>query len=315
MIAAVPSYRRHLRCKRCLAPLSHHQAPARASSQWCRKASLKSITIPHSVTSIGDYAFYNASSFKDVYYYGTKSDWEKITKGKNNDPLLNAQIHYREPAVIVVKTGKCGADLVWSLDENGTLTITGTGAMDDWSDTSKRPWLSYVDSIKSVVVEEDVTTVGAYAFMGCDSLVNVTLPKSLKEIAYCAFQSCNNIGKINIPEGVETVDVWAFAECKSLEKITFPSSLKTLRAGACLNCTKLKSVTINEELLKSLTYDPFENCPDLVFNFVSYDGDYTYKKVNPATNGTGTVKVVGVVSSATQVTIPASISLAESRIR
>src|SRR5699024_316642 len=57
-------------------------------------SSLKSITIPVSVTSIDNYAFYGCSSLSDVYYAGTEEQWNAVSKGYSNDPLINANIYY-----------------------------------------------------------------------------------------------------------------------------------------------------------------------------------------------------------------------------
>ena len=84
--------------------------------------------------------------------------------------------------------GEDGDNLTWSLSSNGTLTINGTGGMG-----YQTPWMSYRDSIKSLVVEEGVTTVGRSAFSGCDQLTSATLPTSLTEIGQSAFLGCFNL--------------------------------------------------------------------------------------------------------------------------
>lgn len=72
------------------------------------------------------------------------------------------------------KSGKCGENsgdnVVWALDDNGTLTISGNGRMMYVSDKSRVPWASYIKDIKSVVVEEGVETLCAYAFKDCSNL-------------------------------------------------------------------------------------------------------------------------------------------------
>lgn len=56
--------------------------------------STRSVTIPDSVTSIGNYAFGGCPSLTDVYYSGTKENWNAITISNGNEPLTNATIHY-----------------------------------------------------------------------------------------------------------------------------------------------------------------------------------------------------------------------------
>ena len=97
------------------------------------------------------------------------------------------------------ETGTCGDDLTWTLDDAGTLTISGTGAMDDYtyendnfSSKSTAPWYSYRENIQSVVVEDGVTTIGDYAFYDYSNLSSVTIGKDVTSIGFRAFQSCKS---------------------------------------------------------------------------------------------------------------------------
>ena len=101
--------------------------------------------------------------------------------------------------------GEDGDNLTWSLSSNGTLTINGTGGMG-----YQTPWMSYRDSIKSLVVEKGVTTVGRSAFSGCDQLTSATLPTSLTEIGQSAFLGCFNLEKICLPDTLNAIGDNAF---------------------------------------------------------------------------------------------------------
>ena len=101
--------------------------------------------------------------------------------------------------------GEDGDNLTWSLSSNGTLTINGTGEMG-----YQTPWMSYRDSIKSLVIEEGVTTVGRSAFSGCDQLTSATLPTSLTEIGQSAFLGCFNLEKICLPDTLNAIGDNAF---------------------------------------------------------------------------------------------------------
>lgn len=71
-------------------------------------------------------------------------------------------------------SGTCGENLSWTLDEEGTLTISGTGAMADYDcEENLAPWADY--KIITVVIESGVTTIGAYAFDRCSELTSVTI--------------------------------------------------------------------------------------------------------------------------------------------
>ena len=76
------------------------------------------------------------------------------------------------------KSGFCGTEdsnVNWSLDEEGTLHITGEGAMASWESEADVPWVQYRSQIKEIQIEDGVTSVGAYAFSNCSGLSTVTI--------------------------------------------------------------------------------------------------------------------------------------------
>ena len=83
------------------------------------------------------------------------------------------------------KSGTCGANLKWHLNDDGVLTITGKGEMYDYSYT---PW-SY-DDLTRVIIGNGVTTIGKNAFIGRSSLTSVNIPNSVTTIGQAAFSSC-----------------------------------------------------------------------------------------------------------------------------
>lgn len=84
----------------------------------------------------------------------------------------------------------------WVLDENGVLTITGTGAMSSFTAKSTNEWLAQKDLITDVVIEEGVTTIGNYAFTGCTNLRSVCIPESLTTIGSYAFNGCYGLESV-----------------------------------------------------------------------------------------------------------------------
>ena len=116
-------------------------------------------------------------------------------------------------------SGTCGADedganATWTLDENGVLTISGTGAIKGFSFSSSSL------SIKEVVVKEGITEIGRRTFQNCAQIQTVTLPESLTTLEEGTFLGCSGLKKITIPKNCETIGNHAFYYCSGLEEIS-----------------------------------------------------------------------------------------------
>lgn len=102
-------------------------------------------------------------------------------------------------AADVVASGTCGASgasVNWELDSDGTMTISGEGAMTDYRMVAQRGYYNYVSQIKSIVIEKDVTAIGNNAFYGCENLEKLTIKGDLAKIGTRAFSSCNALKDI-----------------------------------------------------------------------------------------------------------------------
>lgn len=120
-------------------------------------------------------------------------------------------------------SGTCGDNLTWEYDSaTYTLTISGTGTMYDYPH-NKRPWESYEDNIKVIIINDGVTSIGRYAFAYFDNLQDVTISNSVLYIGEYAFCSCDNLTEIVIPKDVTTIVSGAFSGCDSLIGITVDS--------------------------------------------------------------------------------------------
>ena len=194
---------------------------------WCE--GLESIYIPTSILSIGNYAFMGCTALTDVYYTGSETEWNNITIGIENESLINATKHYDYTPSIA--SGSCGANgdnVTWTLDENGLLTISGTGAMQNYTSSAQTPWAEYPFS--SVVIEQGVTTIGDNAFSFHLRTITATLPTGLLSIGKRAFAEVN-IQSIVIPDTVTSMGEQAFMY-SGLESVVLPGSLKTIPAFA-----------------------------------------------------------------------------------
>ena len=139
---------------------------------------------------------------------------------------------------VIVDEGKSG-DCVYTLEDNGHLTVSGEGAMKDYG-LLGGPW---GNEVTSVTVEDGVTDIGKCAFANCRSLTSVTLPDSLKSISEDAFSLCTSLTSVTIPDSVTTVGKEAFYGCSSLASVTLGDYVIIIDAYAFADCTALAKVT------------------------------------------------------------------------
>ena len=110
------------------------------------------------------------------------------------------------------KFGTCGPNLKWHLTDDGVLTISGKGKMNDYSDSyNSAPWRYF--GVKRIIIGDSVTTIGYSAFRGCSSLTSVTIPNSVTEIGKYAFDECNDLRYIILGNSVTTIREYTFSYC------------------------------------------------------------------------------------------------------
>ena len=252
---------------------------------------------------------------KDGYPVGTKggtqdysgNDW-KFKNGtltlesgsydfsgeKNALRPLNPNVHLVVESGATLTGGAAGdgSGVTWQLTENTddpstyTLTIRGSGAMEDYLMSGHQPWRSFRDQITSVVVSPGVTSIGNLAFTRfsklihvdiadsvvsigegvfseCSSLTNITVPQSVTYIDANAFDSCTNLSSITLStNNITSIRPHTFSGCSKLSSIVIPDGVTSIQLGAFFNCTKLTSITIPDSVT---TIDPgaFKNCSSL----------------------------------------------------
>ncbi len=156
-------------------------------------------------------------------------------------------------------SGHFGENITWVL-ENGTLTISGTGPMGNAY--GNKPWHKYDIYIRTVVIEEGITTVGADAFNNCRNLKRVSIPSSVTEIHASAFEFCTNLTEVSMPPVLTVLGVSAFWGCSSLESIVLPLGLTSISASSFGSCTSLTSISIPYGV--SMIYSgAFDDCTNL----------------------------------------------------
>ena len=125
-----------------------------------------------------------------------------------------------------------------------TLSITGTGAMPNYASTNDQPWKAFQSGIKTVIIGDNVTTIGERAFAACNALQNVTLGSCVQTIEVSAFGTCQALQSISFPASVTTIGKRAFLNCRVLQNVSFSDGLTTIGEGAFSNCVVLQSITL-----------------------------------------------------------------------
>ena len=156
-------------------------------------------------------------------------------------------------AADLIDSGSCGKNATWELYKDGTLYIKGTGAMQDYNwnynETTKivttgAPWHdSHSASVKKLVVEDGITSIGNDAFSDCESLVSAELAEGITSIGDGAFTGCYDLEKINIPNSVTSIGYDAFDSCWTLPSLELPSGLSKLESSA-VSFTAFKELTV-----------------------------------------------------------------------
>ena len=265
---------------------------------------LCSIYIPDSVKSIDNYAFTMEGSRYGrlrVFYGNDRYNWNTLTADHTSGRLKNASVTYgygRLSTNDINGTGSCGPyemgkydKVQWTYTADGTLTIRGSGPMNDFrwmsgssgSEWYTRPWTVYMPAVHSVVIEEGVTSVGSCAFCEdsgqlatvqlpesltaigqgafgtCTALRSVSIPKNVTTIGHSAFSDCTSLTSIAIPDGVTAIDDYTFSGCTSLGTVKLPATLTTIGDYAFYGCTSLRTA----DLPAALTFigiGAFSNC-------------------------------------------------------
>ena len=151
-----------------------------------------------------------------------------------------------------VASGTCGDNATWSLDDTGTLTISGTGDMDDID------WGVHRGEITSVEIEDGVTSIGDSAFMGCRSLTSVKIPSSVTTIGNDAFNGCTGLTSVEIPDSVTSIGDCAFCLC-TLTSVEIPNSVTSIGDYAFDQCRDLTSIVIPAKVT-NIGADAFRGC-------------------------------------------------------
>ncbi|MBQ2664500.1 MAG: leucine-rich repeat domain-containing protein [Clostridia bacterium] len=149
----------------------------------------------------------------------------------------------------ITESGTCGNNLTWTLDDEGTLTISGEGDMTDWDSYYNAPFASgpfdsNESKIKKIIIENGVTSIGKYAFYRCSNLTDITIPESVVTIGVESFEWCSSLTKIVLPSNLKVINDYAFHGCSSLSDISIPEGCTIIGTNAISGCQSLTNIFI-----------------------------------------------------------------------
>ena len=223
----------------------------------------------------------------------TSGSYDFSGEGNALRPLNpNVQLVVEPGATLTGGAAGDGSGVTWLLTENTddpstyTLTIRGSGAMENYLMSSNQPWCSFRKQITSVVVSPGVTSIGnlaftrfsklihvdiadsvvsigEQAFSDCSSLTNITVPQSVTYIGVNAFDSCTNLSSITLStNNITSIRPYTFSGCSKLTSIVIPDGVTSIQLGAFSNCTKLTSISIPGSVISIGPY-AFRDCTNL----------------------------------------------------
>ena len=254
-----------------------------AKSAFFFKTTVHSITIPSTVTRIGDDAFYYCESLENVYI-SDLSAWCNIAfDGPRATPMYYASNLYLNNELLtdltipeditqLIDYTFYGCDSLINVTVPETVSDVGYYSFSKCTNLSNitlPDGLQRIDDraflgctvLEEIIIPESVTEIGAYAFAFC-GLTSFTVPETITEIGNGMFSDCTNLTAVNIHKGVNKIGWAAFTRCSSLTTITIPDGVTQIQDGLFEGCTSLTAITIPDTVTSIKTW-AFEGCTSL----------------------------------------------------
>ena len=224
---------------------------------------ITSITIPESVTSIGERAFYGCGitsitipeSVTSIgnYPFSYCSSLASINVEQENEYYdsrnnCNAIIETATNTLIAGCKKTTIPEGVTNIGNNAFSGCSGlTSITIPEGVTSIGDYTFYgCSGLTTITIPEGVTSIGDYTFYGCSGLTTITIPEGATSIGEYAFYQCSSLTSITIPEGVTSIRDYAFYGCRSLTSMAIPSSSRMIKAKAFSYCTSLSKIIVTD---------------------------------------------------------------------
>jgi hypothetical protein len=199
------------------------------------------VTIPNSVTSIGNSAFSGCKGLTSINVASDNSNYCSV-----DGVLFNKD----KTTLIQYPGGKQGAytipNSVTSIGDYAFPGCSGLTSIDIPNSVTSIGDYAFpgCSGLTSVTIPNSVTSIGEYAFEDCRSLTSVTIGNSVTSIGEYAFDGCSGLTSVTIPNSVTSIGDYAFSECTGLISVTIPNSVTSIGEGAFSDCTGLKNVIL-----------------------------------------------------------------------
>lgn len=160
--------------------------------------------------------------------------------------LLASLILCTAPAMALDdESGVIGDSIAWEyVSASKTLTLTGSGPMEDYAYASKSPFYKFRNELETVVIGEGITTVGAYAFSNQSKLASITLPSTMTSLNKGCFNQCRLVTSCNFPSGITAVLNSACNYWTAFPGAVLPASLETIESNSFGNWQSATELTV-----------------------------------------------------------------------
>ena len=231
---------------------------------------LKTVRLGAGVTEIGEMAFQNCPALADVWYDGTQEQWDALPGSFYmlgvEDTVHAVRVHFSDETVVL--SGSCGtaedgANLSFTLDNAGLLSVMGEGGMADFT-KGHAPWQGHENEIRRIYLAEGVTGIGANAFAGC-AVSEIAIPSGVTAIGEGAFSGCRELKTVYVPmRNAVVIGKTAFAGCTELEAVPFLQGC-SMKVGedAFRGCTGLRELRVPASV-QEIGPGAFADCTGLV---------------------------------------------------
>jgi len=239
---------------------------------------LQSVSIPATVTTIGNNAFYGCTRIKNIVVPG---GFKMSTLFPSYQTITNAVVADGATSIADHAFFYCSGltsitipDGVTSIGDYAFFYCSGLTSItipDGVTSIGIRAFEG-CSELTSITIPNSVTNIGNYAFSGCSKLMSISIPNSVTNIGDNAFARCSKLTSITIPDSVTSIGERAFYRCSGLPSITIPAGVTSIGDGAFYDCSGLTAITIPDSV-KSIGSDAFKNCSslatlDLPFHFL-----------------------------------------------